>query len=697
MARTLVAKGNRTTAGTATDATDINSPGSPWTPTPNRLLLVRVVVVNNAAITPTITDTFSGGPLTWTAAPSPFQTQNISGTRTGSGWYWAIVPPSGIGSGVVRFGHSTGNAVGIEVYEEDDFDPVTPIRQSKGANSTTATLDVVLDSAPLTANTVLASVASRNGTADIQPGDNGDPASEISEATWGVGGSIDSQLQGRTGSTSQTIGWKGLNTNNNVGAVIEINAAPAAGDPPDGTPSDLEITVNGATSLTADWTRGSTNNDATSIERAPDSLLTGTVTTDGTPDVVASGGAALTELAIGSFIRIGTLAGEFQVTAITDNDNFAVTPSPSAESGAAYSKAGTWTVLDSALGAAVVTYDDDDPPLSEQTRYWYRVRESNGDGDSDYSNEAWGLTRGKPVVTRVDPTGGSVPLPVFGLGVTKQFEVSATDPDDGALTGASVEWFLDDPTFSTPIGTGVTSPLLDMDNDLGLGAHQLVARATDSDSDTGTAGWNITITELGAGSVQEEDIPMADIPIIYGSGHTERSIIFLDAQGEPTIPTFEAGDVLLRLDNGAFAPATNLPVQVGSTYLFDFTLEPEETEFSEKAKVVFKDQDDPPVFGFRSLNYRTYGDPAATYPETLQVLGSDGKALFSDDIVIDEPAGVPAWGGTFTGMFGWMLAFFKNKRTNDGSAEVVRNEADDADLGTAAISGTTTKSKGAWS
>ena len=65
--------------------------------------------------------------------------------------------------------------------------------------------------------------------------------------------------------------------------------------------------------------------------------------------------------------------------------------------------------------------------------------------------------------------------------------------------------------------------------------------------------------------------------------------------------------------------------------------------------------------------------------------------------VLTEPAGVPAWGMTLQVAIGWVVAFFKNKKTQNASQAVLRNDDDDADLATSAVdTDGTTVTFGEW-
>ena len=80
------------------------------------------------------------------------------------------------------------------------------------------------------------------------------------------------------------------------------------------------------------------------------------------------------------------------------------------------------------------------------------------------------------------PTGGSE----FVEGDAVTFRGSASDPEDGTLSGSSLVW------TSTQDGELGTGTLLSR-SDLSVGAHTIALKATDSDGSTGTAQVSITI------------------------------------------------------------------------------------------------------------------------------------------------------------------------------------------------------------
>lgn len=74
----------------------------------------------------------------------------------------------------------------------------------------------------------------------------------------------------------------------------------------------------------------------------------------------------------------------------------------------------------------------------------------------------------------------------FGIGQEVQFQGSATDPEDGALTGASLVWTS---SLDGQLGTGGSFAR----SDLSEGNHEITLTATDSDGDDASASVTITV------------------------------------------------------------------------------------------------------------------------------------------------------------------------------------------------------------
>ena len=87
-----------------------------------------------------------------------------------------------------------------------------------------------------------------------------------------------------------------------------------------------------------------------------------------------------------------------------------------------------------------------------------------------------------PTITIQNPDDGDT----FSSSTSIPFVASASDPQDGPLSGSSIVWTSD---LDGQIGTGEA-----FNTTLTVGAHQITATATDSDGKTGTDTIGITVT-----------------------------------------------------------------------------------------------------------------------------------------------------------------------------------------------------------
>ncbi len=92
-----------------------------------------------------------------------------------------------------------------------------------------------------------------------------------------------------------------------------------------------------------------------------------------------------------------------------------------------------------------------------------------------------------PAASITSPTGGST----FSAGASVSFQGSATDPEDGALTGSSLVW---SSSRDGQIGTGESFS----SSSLSVGVHVITLAATDSNGQVGTAQVSITINPAGS-------------------------------------------------------------------------------------------------------------------------------------------------------------------------------------------------------
>ncbi len=118
-----------------------------------------------------------------------------------------------------------------------------------------------------------------------------------------------------------------------------------------------------------------------------------------------------------------------------------------------------------------------------QTRVWVPTLilvfglEACGD-DTDPQNEA-------PVIQILAPAEGDT----FAYGETISLDASATDPEDGTLSGVSFHW------SSSLDGALATGPTLDV-HDLSFGVHTLTATAMDNEGLTAAASVTVEVSEL---------------------------------------------------------------------------------------------------------------------------------------------------------------------------------------------------------
>ena len=116
--------------------------------------------------------------------------------------------------------------------------------------------------------------------------------------------------------------------------------------------------------------------------------------------------------------------------------------------------------------------------------------------DSQNATDSETVSIGVGVSANERPTA-SITLPAsnseFTLGESISFQGLGTDPEDGSLTGASLQWFS---SRDGLIGTGITFSR----NDLSLGTHTIRLIATDSEAASDTAQ-----VSIGVGEVPNQD------------------------------------------------------------------------------------------------------------------------------------------------------------------------------------------------
>ena len=104
-------------------------------------------------------------------------------------------------------------------------------------------------------------------------------------------------------------------------------------------------------------------------------------------------------------------------------------------------------------------------------------------GDDDPTGPGGG--NAAPTVTISGPASGST----YTSGQRITFSGSATDPEDGALTGAALEW---SSSRDGELGTGASLEV----NTLSVGTHTVTLRATDSGSRSATSTVSVTVNTV---------------------------------------------------------------------------------------------------------------------------------------------------------------------------------------------------------
>lgn len=99
---------------------------------------------------------------------------------------------------------------------------------------------------------------------------------------------------------------------------------------------------------------------------------------------------------------------------------------------------------------------------------------------------------------------------------------------------------------------------------------------------------------------------------------------------------------------------------------------------------------------------KAIGDAASNSASILDDTGTSGVALSASSIdnILDEPIpedGAPAWPVTIRTALAWLIAVSRNKATQTSTTSVIRNDADNADLATSAVSDNGTQfTRGEW-
>ncbi len=266
---------------------------------------------------------------------------------------------------------------------------------------------------------------------------------------------------GLVASTTYTYRVRASNSAGNSGYSNEASATTDDPPPPPADPSGLTATANGSSQIDLSWTDNSGNEDNFKIERHPGDGNFAEIATVGA-DVVSYNDTGLSASTTYTYrVRAANAAGNSaysnEASATTDDPP----PPPADPSGLTATANGSsqidlsWTDNSSnednfkierhagdgnfaeiaTVGTDVTSYDD--TGLSANTTYTYRVRASNGAGDSGYSNEASATT----------DEGGADPnvnlaldKPIAASNVFSSFAAeNANDGDDGTSWGTKDE------------------------------------------------------------------------------------------------------------------------------------------------------------------------------------------------------------------------------------------------------------------
>lgn len=554
MSRSVVATGIRTTTAN-------NVVSSSFTPVAGTFLeLYASVKVNSSVVFTAINESNVGWGFTWNIACQSSASAGLARIRGLIAW--AFVPAGTYTAGTLAAVTSVVSA-NMQIAVVEDTDPpdaaATVIQDLPSVASAATPITGTFAFAVTATSRIVALACSSASATDLQPGDSGG-MTQVLEQETGATSNLDMIVLTRTGTTNTTVDAKNLGTTNNVLIGLEFKVAPAAGSPPNGTPTLFTATPAGATKANLAWTAGSNNHTNVEVYQAPD-----------------------------------------------------VAGSP-----------GTWSLV-ATLGV-VTTYQR--TGLTPGTKYHFGVYEVNNDGASPASNIDDATTANLPTISRVTPAGGTISMPIRGLGLPFVFEVDAT-AGSGTITSivftASVDGVLQ-------TSTSETLTIADVDVTLPTdGAQTVTAVVTNSNGDTAQAGWNINITDPGEAIAPSREQNLVEIPVPYGSSPIFRSLRFRDPVTKSfVVPTFVLGDVTIRKDSGTRGNTLFLPQRVGSTFDFDFELDPTETQGGQ-IKIIIDDVSNPKVWLPERMEIYTYGDPSAFYTEDQ--IATNGAGVVDAGIV----------------------------------------------------------------
>lgn len=220
--------GTSSSATGTTNAASIVSPSI--SPSSDALIVASFSAsrIGAASTSPTGSSTLTGiGTFTAVTVSS-----SVGGIGSLQGFVYALITGAP-GSGTVTAGWTTDSLLrAIQVYEFTGYDTTTPIRQSKTATGTGATISATLDSTPLSDSCVVGAVRNRRATtgADPVPG-SGFTQHDQDEAGTGAAFCVLMTMFDRDSATT-TVDASGMSSVDNALVAIEVAAVAAAGGHP---------------------------------------------------------------------------------------------------------------------------------------------------------------------------------------------------------------------------------------------------------------------------------------------------------------------------------------------------------------------------------------------------------------------------------------------------------------------------------
>lgn len=197
---------------------------------------------------------------------------------------------------------------------------------------------------------------------------------------------------------------------------------------------------------------------------------------------------------------------------------------------------------------------------------------SSGSGDCTVTDTC---PNRAPSATITSPAAGS--SATTGESVT--FSGSASDPDEGALTGSSLVWTSN---LDGPIGTGATFSR----NDLSGGSHLIALTATDSDGAIGADTVSLTIMGAGTGSVA------ISAPVNQSSGAPRTvtvgtAVTFTGSATDPEDGALSGASLVWSSNvDGQIGTGTTFSVSSLSDGLHTVTLTATDSDFNEVKAIV---------------------------------------------------------------------------------------------------------------